>query len=183
MRTLLDPKAGRSRTFTQSGYITRGAYQGFKVHLKDRTEVSVSSVADIIDWLFGCGYRRDFVDEWQRPSQFEKTRLGDDEDYALWAWVKLIELGYDAELHLGHGPYSKTRYRRVISNVWVSFTDETGAHKIILLLVTPDRGPLIVYEDYTTDYRPWFAIDAEGRKYRYGLPITDVWNWIMRRKV
>ena len=40
-------------------------------------------------------------DVWQHPCEFERLRQGDCEDYALWAWRKLVELGVDAELVSG----------------------------------------------------------------------------------
>ena len=41
------------------------------------------------------------IDLWQHPSSFEELRRGDCEDFALWAWRKLAELGIDAEFFVG----------------------------------------------------------------------------------
>jgi hypothetical protein len=41
------------------------------------------------------------ADFWQHPSTFERLRTGDCEDFAVWAWRKLIELGYDVDLVAG----------------------------------------------------------------------------------
>src|SRR4029453_16191642 len=40
-------------------------------------------------------------DYWQHPSVFEQLRRGDCEDFALWAWRKLAEMGIDAEFCVG----------------------------------------------------------------------------------
>ena len=68
--------------------------------------VSVSSIDDIVAWLQTCEYVSDADqfherDVWQRPSDFEGLRRGDCEDFALWAWRKLIEIGVDAEFFVG----------------------------------------------------------------------------------
>ena len=38
---------------------------------------------------------------WQQPCAFEQSRRGDCEDFALWAWRKLVEMGVDAEFYVG----------------------------------------------------------------------------------
>jgi hypothetical protein len=71
-----------------------------------KSTVRVKSVEDICRWLSGCRYAHDKAvfnesDFWQHPATFETTRTGDCEDHALWAWRKLVELGYDAEFVRG----------------------------------------------------------------------------------
>lgn len=68
--------------------------------------VSVNSIEDIIAWLQGCEYVSDADqfherDVWQQPAEFERVRRGDCEDFALWAWRKLTEIGVDAEFFVG----------------------------------------------------------------------------------
>ena len=69
--------------------------------------MAVKSLQEICEWLVGCDYADDeaFFNEpdfWQHPVMFEQTRKGDCEDHALWAWRKLVELGFEAELVRGH---------------------------------------------------------------------------------
>src|SRR5258708_38321119 len=42
-------------------------------------------------------------DVWQQPWAFERRQRGDCEDFALWAWRKLAEIGLDAEFYVGRG--------------------------------------------------------------------------------
>ena len=57
-------------------------------------------------WLQTCEYVTDIElfherDFWQHPGAFESRRRGDCEDFALWAWRKLAEVGVDAEFCVG----------------------------------------------------------------------------------
>jgi len=68
--------------------------------------VRVQSIDDIVAWLQTCEYVTDFElfherDVWQHPGSFETLRRGDCEDFALWAWRKLAEIGIDAEFIVG----------------------------------------------------------------------------------
>ena len=83
-----------------------GARHGFEWVFEGASAVDVSSVDDILEWLRGCRYETDeslFVesDFWQHPRTFEQFKRGDCEDFALWAWRKLVELGLDASLIIG----------------------------------------------------------------------------------
>ena len=68
--------------------------------------VPVQSIDDIVAWLQSCEYVTDLDlfherDFWQHPGTFERLRRGDCEDFALWAWRKLAEVGIDAEFCVG----------------------------------------------------------------------------------
>jgi hypothetical protein len=83
-----------------------GSLCQFVQYFEGDSLVSVSSIDDIIAWLQTCEYVSDADqfhqrDVWQRPSDFEGRRRGDCEDFALWAWRKLAELGIDAEFCVG----------------------------------------------------------------------------------
>ena len=83
-----------------------GSRQDFALYFEGESCVRVQSIDDIVAWLLDCQYvtdtdlfdRRDF---WQHPTVFEQLRRGDCEDFALWAWRKLAELGLDAEFYVG----------------------------------------------------------------------------------
>jgi len=83
-----------------------GARRQFVHYFEGDSLVAVSSIDDIVAWLQTCEYVSDVdqfhePDVWQRPSDFERRRRGDCEDFALWAWRKLIEIGVDAEFFVG----------------------------------------------------------------------------------
>jgi hypothetical protein len=83
-----------------------GSQQPFASYFEGESSVPVHSIDDIVAWLQGCEYVTDLEqfnhrDVWQHPGIFERRRRGDCEDFALWAWRKLAELGIDAEFCVG----------------------------------------------------------------------------------
>ena len=103
----IDDPWERSTTKPRLRNYGSGARLDFSEYLKGESIVPVTSLAEVQDWLLGCRYEHDEVlfgesDFWQHPSTFERLRTGDCEDYAVWAWRKLIELGYDVDLVAGY---------------------------------------------------------------------------------
>src|SRR5678816_3685764 len=83
-----------------------GARHGFDWVFEGDSRVIVATLNDVVDWLATCQYETDASlfresDYWQHPHTFEELRRGDCEDFALWAWRKLVELGVDADLVIG----------------------------------------------------------------------------------
>ncbi len=83
-----------------------GSRTQFAHYFEGESCVRVTSIDDIIEWLGECEYVSDFdqfheLDIWQQPCAFERRQRGDCEDFALWAWRKLAELGVDAEFYVG----------------------------------------------------------------------------------
>lgn len=83
-----------------------GSRRPFADYFKGKSSVPVTSLNDICDWLQTCEYITDSElfherDVWQHPAAFERRRRGDCEDFALWAWRKLAEIGIDAEFCVG----------------------------------------------------------------------------------
>jgi predicted transglutaminase-like cysteine proteinase len=83
-----------------------GSCQDFALYFEGESSVHVQSIDEIAAWLRQCEYvsdpdlfdKRDF---WQHPTVFEQLRRGDCEDFALWAWRKLAEIGLEAEFFVG----------------------------------------------------------------------------------
>ena len=78
----------------------RGSIHPFPWYFEGGSAVEVKSLEDICAWLMECQYVADpdlfnESDFWQHPRTFERLRQGDCEDHALWAWRKLVELGFD----------------------------------------------------------------------------------------
>jgi hypothetical protein len=83
-----------------------GSRRPFAEYFEGDSSVRVQSIDDIVSWLQGCEYVTDVElfherDYWQHPSAFEQRRCGDCEDFALWAWRKLAEIGVDADFCVG----------------------------------------------------------------------------------
>ena len=75
-------------------------------------KVRCSTLQDLRDFLKGCRQASDKDtfgkdDYWLPPEQFEKIRQGDCDDFALWTWRQLIQMGFRARFvagrYGGHG--------------------------------------------------------------------------------
>ena len=89
-----------------AGAFGPGSHEPFAAYFEGESCVRVGSIDDIVAWLQTCEYVSDLElfherDVWQHPGIFETLRRGDCEDFALWAWRKLAELGIDAEFCVG----------------------------------------------------------------------------------
>ena len=83
-----------------------GSNRPFAEYFQGASDVPVQSIDDIVAWLQTCEFVTDLEqfherDVWQHPRSFETLRRGDCEDFALWAWRKLVEIGIDAEFVVG----------------------------------------------------------------------------------
>ena len=83
-----------------------GSHAEFPRYFEGESRVPVASIDDIVAWLGTCEYVTDAEqfheqDVWQEPCAFERRQRGDCEDFALWAWRKLAEIGVDAEFFVG----------------------------------------------------------------------------------
>lgn len=82
--------------------------------------VKCASFQDVRDFLRRCKAvsdeeQFDQRDYWQPPEEFERTRKGDCDCFALWTWRQLLDMGYDARVVFGqHGRYD-------IGHAWVEF--------------------------------------------------------------
>ena len=83
-----------------------GSRWQFARYFDGESRVLVTSIDDIVRWLGTCEYVSDTdlfhePDVWQPPCVFEQLRRGDCEDFALWAWRRLVEIGVEAEFYVG----------------------------------------------------------------------------------
>lgn len=155
--------------FTTPQMFGLGSRRNFPWYLEGESAVSVTAIDDVCNWLAGCEYLRDDelfneTDFWQHPRTFEHLRKGDCEDHALWAWRKLIELGYPAEFFVGqwfaggddpHGCHA-----------WVVF--ERDGERYLLEAVDKDRGTMIrPVRDVRAEYSPHFSVDERLTTHSY----------------
>src|SRR5262245_8607739 len=87
-------------------YLSPQIVTGFRIYFAGASSLSIKTLNELCEWLLGCRYvdRQDVFENpelWQHPLQFERRRDGDCLCHALWAWRKLLELGYRAELLVG----------------------------------------------------------------------------------
>ncbi len=77
--------------------------------------VKCESIRDVCKFLSGCipvsdkeQFGKD--DYWQPPEDFERTKKGDCEDFALWTWRQFLALGYDARFIVGRAVWAVWRW-------------------------------------------------------------------------
>jgi len=139
-----------------------GSRQPFGEYFKGESSVRVETIDDIVAWLQSCEYVSDLElfrqrDHWQHPRVFERLRRGDCEDFALWAWRKLAEVGIDADFCVG----------RVIcdecpelerQHAWVVYRVDGAAY--LFEPAADTRGKMIrPLADAMGEYVPHFAVN------------------------
>src|SRR5438876_873509 len=141
-----------------------GSREQFAHYFDGESSVPVRSIDDIVDWLLCCGYTTDMdlfnePDRWQHPSAFEQCRRGDCEDFALWAWRKLSEIGVEAEFFVGRVLVSEApEVDR--QHAWVVYRVE-GTD--FLLEPAARSGPRAIrpLADVMDEYVPHFAVNRQ----------------------
>ena len=140
-----------------------GSRWQFSHYFEGDSCVTVASIDDIVAWLGTCEYASDIEqfhvpDLWQEPCVFEQRRRGDCEDFALWTWRKLTELGLDAEFFVGRvvcgGDLAIDR-----QHAWVVFRDQREVR--LFEPAARDRQHMIQpWSVVKDDYIPHFAVDS-----------------------
>jgi hypothetical protein len=145
-----------------------GARRGFDWVFEGDTGVSVRGLEDILDWLASCHYETDASlfresDYWQHPYTFEQLRRGDCEDFALWAWRKLVELGIDADLVIGRRVPPGAENSR---HAWILFRD--GDDEFLFEPVVRDRSSAVRHvTTVRTEYIPEFGVAADRSRFLF----------------
>jgi hypothetical protein len=146
----------------------RGSYKPFRWYFEGETRVQVANLDDICAWLLECEYVHDpdlfnESDFWQHPKTFEVMRRGDCEDHAIWAWRKLVELGFEAELLSGDWqPAGDTAG----GHVWVRFRQ--NGQEFIFEAVSRKRERMIrPFAEARSEYVPHAGVDHTFQHYGY----------------
>jgi hypothetical protein len=109
---------------------------------------------EIRTFLSNCRYVSDreqfgVRDHWVPPEQFEQTRRGDCDDFALWTWRQLLGLGYSARFVTGlAGRYGA-------GHAWVSFHVHDQTFIVEPLLARHREFPRLE----TLRYRPIVSVE------------------------
>jgi hypothetical protein len=154
-----------------------GSTREFAWYFERQSAVEVNSLEDVMSWLVTCEYVTDPAlfrseDHWQHPAEFERIRRGDCEDHAIWAWRKLVELGYDADLVCGRTLPTDPSNPDERGHVWVIVRRDDS----VMLLETVDKrrdAMLVTLTDAASRYRPEFGVDRSLKRYTFnGALIT-----------
>jgi hypothetical protein len=151
-RSTFRPDQRRRRRLTTTFPVGRYFSQPLTVECKN--------LEDLRTFLRKCRYVSDKEqfgqdDYWMPPEEFERSRKGDCEDFALYAWRQLLAMGYSARLTGGrHGRYGE-------GHAWVTFKKGDKA----FLLEPQARGlGLRLPRLSTLAYTPYFSIEWDGNK-------------------
>jgi len=122
-----------------------------------------ANLVELRRFLSSCKYVSDEEqfgekDYWQPPEQFEETKKGDCEDYALWAWRQLLQMNYRARFVMG----AAGRYGE--GHAWVTFEKDGKA-----FLLEPLGWPagLSLPRLSIIRYKPKFSVALDGDKVSY----------------
>jgi hypothetical protein len=162
-----------------------GSRQPFAEYFEGDSCVRVGSIDDIVAWLHTCEYVSDLElfrerDFWQHPAVFENRRRGDCEDFALWAWRKLAELGIDAEFCVGR-VICDDRPEIDRQHAWVVYRVNGTAFLFEPAARTPSSmiRPLA---DAMSEYVPHFAVDHRFDTYAFAGCAADSHRDILTRR-
>jgi len=139
-----------------------GSEHPFADYFQGTSSVHVASIDEIVAWLQTCEYVTDLElfqqrDVWQHPGLFEQRRRGDCEDFALWTWRKLADVGIDAEFVVGRVA-CEDRAGIDRQHAWVVYriADEEFLFEPAARLPAKMIRPLA---DAMDDYVPHFAVN------------------------
>jgi len=122
--------------------------------------VECKSLEDLRTFLRKCRYVSDeeqfgLTDFWMPPEEFEQSRRGDCEDFALYAWRQVMSLGYSARFVGGkHGRYGD-------GHAWVTFVKDGKTY--LLEAQARSFGPRLPRLS-TLAYKPDVSVDWDGGK-------------------
>ena len=162
-----------------------GSRHPFAEYFEGESRVSVRSIDDIVAWLQSCEYVTDLEmfhqqDFWQHPAAFEQVRRGDCEDFALWAWRKLVEVGIDAEFCVGR-VICEDRPELDRQHAWVVYRVDGGEFLFEPAARTPSRmiRPL---NEAMGEYVPHFAVDHRFDTYAFAGCAADSHRGVLARR-
>ncbi len=131
--------------------------------LKAPLQVQTRNLEDIDLWLNTCQYITDerltgTPEHWQTPDQIERGKVGDCEDFALWAWVQLLRQGVNARFVIG-GLYADG-----INHAWVQIY---GRGSVGVLECVPAGYNPVIPARNAIEYTPLISFDKNLREYRH----------------
>lgn len=156
-----DPWEAVTSAFVTPRLFGPGSLRMFRWYFEGESVVHVHTLDDLCGWLAECQYLSDDqlfneADFWQHPRTFENLRKGDCEDHALWAWRKLVEMGYRAEFFVGEW---FTDGDDAGHHAWVVF--ERDEQRFVLEAIMKSEAAMIrPLLEVHREYVPHFSVDA-----------------------
>ncbi len=132
-------------------------------YVSQRLTVNCVTMREVREFLITCQYVSDKElfgkdDYWQPPEEFETRKKGDCEDFALWTWRQIVNMGYDARFIGG----SCGRYGA--GHAWVEYC-QNGKWFLLepLFCKVGDSMPRLS----TLKYEPKLSVSWDGKTLRY----------------
>ena len=125
--------------------------------------VQCNTIRELREFLATCEYVSDKelfgTDEyWQPPEDFENRKKGDCEDFALWTWRQLLNMGYEARFIGG----SSGRYGS--GHAWVEYFQDG---KCFLVEALFRKVGMAMPRLSTLRYQPKLSVSWDGESLRY----------------
>ncbi len=132
-------------------------------YISQPLSIQCLTMGDIRNFLSSCRYVSDKelfgkIDYWQPPEDFEKRKQGDCEDFALWTWRQMLNMGYEARFIGG----SAGRYGD--GHAWVEYFQDG---KWFLLEPLWCRVGCTIPRLSTLGYKPRISVSWDGKTLRY----------------
>jgi hypothetical protein len=146
-----------------------GSLHDWRWYFEKQSAVRVKTIKDLCRWLRDCASASDqklFHQEefWQHPICFEQSRAGDCEDHALWAWRKLVELGYSAEFMVGR----KMQSGSLSDSCHACVVFEKGDRRFLLEANAKGKDRMIFpLPESQHRFCPALSVDAKFRTFVY----------------
>jgi hypothetical protein len=145
-----------------------GVRHGFDWVFEGESDVAVATFEDVLAWLAECRYETDAslfqeADYWQHPRTFERLRRGDCEDFALWAWRKMIELRMDADLVVGRRVPPGSENSR---HAWILFRDR-GDEYVFEPVIRDPAMAIRHVSSVRAEYIPEFGVTGDRRRFYF----------------
>ena len=144
-----------------------GARRDFGWVFEGESTTVIHTLDELVQWLAECSYDSDArlfqeADFWQHPRTFEHLRRGDCEDYALWAWRKMLEIGIDADLVIGRRVPPGTENSR---HAWILF--RSGGEEFVFEPVAcHDRAVAVrPLSAARSEYVPEFGVNRNRQRF------------------
>ncbi len=145
--------------------------------IKAKVAQRCDSIEEIRSFLRTCTYVSDEEqfnkeDYWLSPDRFEKLRKGDCEDFSLWTWRQLMQLGYETRLAVGRmGDLGG-------GHVWVAYKD---AGKWFFLEATAAWRKRPYPRLWCRRYQPEISIQWNGKKLEYYEHQPNTFNLTLKQ--
>ena len=151
-------------------------------YISQPLSIYCKNINELRKFLYGCRYVSDKEqfnkdDYWMPPEEFEKRKKGDCDDFALWTWRQLLEMGYKSRYVVGRaGKYGE-------GHAWVTMEKDGKQYLVEPLMHYFKRFPCLS----VARYEPKGSVEWDGKSIHYfihnkrefKLPIIKLFQYVL----